>query len=273
MKLKHTLGAVFASILSAALMATAAPAQDLPEGATVAAEKAADKEVRIAFLSFQNNPFWIPVTDGAKAAKDYLSGFNGTVDYVDLGNELSAEAVVSGIEGALAQQYDGIVVGSVIEVGPANDPYWPANTRVLSLDRSASTVELSASALRSGADIQLNFDALSVLDEFDWANTGNDGAAFGDPAHAGSSNAGVPVGALAGSAMKLQRNRDGTVELYTDGALRFTTSTTQTEPVWFWVGQANAQSLDWDDVVFTTSAGDIPSMPPPPPPPPPPARR
>lgn len=115
MKLTHKLGAVFASVLAAALMASAAPAQDLPEGATVAAEKAAEDEVRIAFLSFQNNPFWIPVTDGAKAAKEYLSGFNGTVDYVDLGNELSAEAVVSGIEGALAQQYDGIVVVPIFD--------------------------------------------------------------------------------------------------------------------------------------------------------------
>jgi ribose transport system substrate-binding protein len=115
MKLTHMLGAAFASVLAVGLMASAAPAQELPEGATVVAEKTADDRVRIAFLSFQNNPFWIPVTEGAKAAKDYLSGFNGTVDYVDLGNELSAEAVVSGIEGALAQQYDGIVVVPIFD--------------------------------------------------------------------------------------------------------------------------------------------------------------
>ncbi len=102
-------------LTAASLWAGAGIAQDLPEGGTVAAEQAAEEEVRIAFLSFQNNPFWIPVTEGAMAAKDYLAEFNGTVDYVDLGDELSAEAVVSGIEAALAQQYDGIVVVPIFD--------------------------------------------------------------------------------------------------------------------------------------------------------------
>lgn len=153
---------------------------------------------------------------------------------------------------------DGIVVGSVIETGPTGDPYWPAATTVVSLNHAAATVEMSASALRIGSDLQMNFDALSVLDEFDWANTGNDGAAFGEPEHSGS-NTGVPVGALAGSTMSLVLNRYGTVELFTDGTLRFTTNNVQTEAVRFWVAQANAQSLDWDDITFTTSPGDIPT--------------
>ena len=114
MGLKHTLKTTMAGLALAA-MTTMAVAQDLPDGGTVAAEKAATDEVRIAFLSFQNNPFWMPVTEGAMAAKDYLAQFEGTVDYVDLGNELSAEAVVSGIEGALAQQYDGIVVVPIFD--------------------------------------------------------------------------------------------------------------------------------------------------------------
>ncbi|MFV0408767.1 MAG: sugar ABC transporter substrate-binding protein [Paracoccus sp. (in: a-proteobacteria)] len=90
-------------------------AQDLPEGGTIAAVKAADEEVRIAFLSFQNNPFWVPVTEGAGAANDYLGQFNGKVDFVDLGDDLTAEAVVAGIEAALVQQYDGIVVVPIFD--------------------------------------------------------------------------------------------------------------------------------------------------------------
>lgn len=90
-------------------------AQDLPQGGTVAAAKTAEQELRIAFLSFQNNPFWVPVTEGAKAANAYLGHFNGKVDFVDLGDDLTAEAVVAGIEAALVQQYDGIVVVPIFD--------------------------------------------------------------------------------------------------------------------------------------------------------------
>lgn len=96
-------------------LSSAAMAQDLPNGATIAASKKADDEVRIAFLSFQNNPFWVPLTEGAEAANDYLKDFNGKVDFVDLGDDLTAEAVVAGIEAALVQQYDGIVVVPIFD--------------------------------------------------------------------------------------------------------------------------------------------------------------
>ncbi|WP_102958018.1 sugar ABC transporter substrate-binding protein [Mangrovicella endophytica] len=116
---RRVLAGLAALGLAAALPAGLKPAHAqtaAPEGGTVAAVANPDKkEVRIAFLSFQNNPFWMPVTEGAKAANDYLKPLGGTVDFVDLGNELSAEAVVSGIEGALAKQYDGIVVVPIFD--------------------------------------------------------------------------------------------------------------------------------------------------------------
>jgi len=87
----------------------------VPEGGTVQAVPNPGKRVRIAFLAFQNNPFWRPVTDGAQAAKAYLSGHGAQVDYVDLGDKLAAEAVVAGIESALAQHYDGIVVAPIFD--------------------------------------------------------------------------------------------------------------------------------------------------------------
>ncbi|MDT1060863.1 sugar ABC transporter substrate-binding protein [Paracoccus sp. CPCC 101403] len=113
MQMKKWIGAGAAALALA--LAPAAMAQDLPKGATVAATQKSDKEVRIAFLSFQNNPFWVPVTEGAGAANDYLKNFNGKVDFIDLGDDLTAEAVVAGVEAALVQNYDGIVVVPIFD--------------------------------------------------------------------------------------------------------------------------------------------------------------
>jgi ribose transport system substrate-binding protein len=104
--------AAAAGLLAGAGLASAA---DLPKGGTVAAVDNTKGPLKIAFMAFQNNPFWIPVTDGAKAAAGYLKDKNATVDYVDLGDTLSAEAVIAGIESAVAQKYDGIVIVPVFD--------------------------------------------------------------------------------------------------------------------------------------------------------------
>ncbi len=90
-------------------------AEDLPGGATVAAVENTKGPLRIAFLSFQNNPFWVPVTEGAAAAKDYLASRNTTVDYIDLGDSLTAEVVIAGIEAAVSQGYNGIVTVPIFD--------------------------------------------------------------------------------------------------------------------------------------------------------------
>jgi ribose transport system substrate-binding protein len=113
MPMKNLLGA--AAVLAGLALGPLALAGDLPEGGTIAPAKPAEKAVRIAFLSFQNNPFWVPVTEGAKAADAYLKDFGGEVDFVDLGDDLTAEAVVAGIEAALVQRYDGIVVVPIFD--------------------------------------------------------------------------------------------------------------------------------------------------------------
>lgn len=107
------LGAV--AVATLALGAPGLVAQELPEGGTIAAVENTKGPLRIAFLSFQNNPFWTPVTEGANAAKEYLANFDTTVDYIDLGDALTAEAVVNGIEGATASGYDGIVVVPIFD--------------------------------------------------------------------------------------------------------------------------------------------------------------
>ncbi|WP_239619077.1 sugar ABC transporter substrate-binding protein [Cohnella mopanensis] len=94
----------------------AAPDVELPKGANLAAVKQMpDKPLKIAFLSFQNNPFWFPVRDGANAAKDYLKSFNTTVDYVVMGDDLTADRVVSAMETAITQKYDAIVVVPIFD--------------------------------------------------------------------------------------------------------------------------------------------------------------
>ena len=92
------------------------PNVELPQGGHVkAVSEMPSKPLRLAFLSFQNNPFWYPVRDGATAAKDYLKNYNTTVDYIVMGDDLTAEKVVSAMETAIAKKYDGIVVVPIFD--------------------------------------------------------------------------------------------------------------------------------------------------------------
>lgn len=88
---------------------------EVPRGGSIEAVENTRGPLRIAFLAFQNNPFWTPVTEGAIAARDYLKGRTVQVDYIDLGDSLNAEAVIAGIEAAVAQQYDGIVIVPIFD--------------------------------------------------------------------------------------------------------------------------------------------------------------
>jgi ABC-type sugar transport system substrate-binding protein len=89
----------------------AVPDVAVPAGGNVAAvKKLPDKPLRIAFLSFQNNPFWFPVRDGANAAKDYLANFNTTVEYIVMGDDMTSDRVVAAMETAIAKEYDAIAV-------------------------------------------------------------------------------------------------------------------------------------------------------------------
>lgn len=112
---RRNLASGLALLAALGAMAPASFAQDLPEGATVQAVENTKGPIRIAFMAFQNNPFWMPVTAGADAAKEYLAGHDVTVDYIDLGDALTAEAVVAGIESAVAQDYDGIVTVPIFD--------------------------------------------------------------------------------------------------------------------------------------------------------------
>lgn len=108
-------GLAAACVIGLCLSAHDAHAEELPKGGTVEAVENTRGPLKIAFLSFQNNPFWIPVTEGARAAADYLKARDVQLDNVDLGDSLNAEAVIVGIESAVAQNYDGIVAVPIFD--------------------------------------------------------------------------------------------------------------------------------------------------------------
>lgn len=96
--------------------ATTVPTVSVPKGGNVAAiAQLPQKPIRIAFLSFQNNPFWFPVRDGALAAKEYLKNYNCTVDYIVMGDDLTADRVVAAMETAIAKSYDAIAVVPIFD--------------------------------------------------------------------------------------------------------------------------------------------------------------
>lgn len=72
-------------------------------------EQEPDEPLRFAFLGFQNNPFWNMVQDGVAEATEFLGEHNVTIDNINLGESIDATVINSGLEAAIAQQYDGIV--------------------------------------------------------------------------------------------------------------------------------------------------------------------
>ena len=72
--------------------------------------KASDDPIRIAVLGLENNPFWIPVKEGAIKANEELKAFNGIVDWiVPPGDKHTADVFGQTLENAVVQQYDAIV--------------------------------------------------------------------------------------------------------------------------------------------------------------------
>jgi len=105
-----------ATTTTTATATATAPTVEMPKGGNVEAVKQLPtKPLRIAFLSFQNNPFWFPVRDGANAAKEYLKNFNVTVDYIVMGDDLTSDRVVAAMEAAIAKQYDAIAVVPIFD--------------------------------------------------------------------------------------------------------------------------------------------------------------
>lgn len=71
--------------------------------------QASDRPIRIAVIGLENNPFWIPVREGAEEAHRILQQYNGSVDWiVPPGDAHTADIFGNTIEAAITQQYDAI---------------------------------------------------------------------------------------------------------------------------------------------------------------------
>ena len=65
--------------------------------------------LRIAVLGMENNPFWIPVKEGALKAAEELAAYNCQVDWiVPAGDSHSASIFGDAIDSAVVQKYDAI---------------------------------------------------------------------------------------------------------------------------------------------------------------------
>ena len=107
-------GAVLAITLLAGTQMTAFAEEDIPYGHfTVEADS--EEPLRLAFLSFQTNPFFLQIKEGYTAVADYLAEHNATVDYINMGEELTSDYVVAGIENAITMEYDGIAVNAIFD--------------------------------------------------------------------------------------------------------------------------------------------------------------
>ena len=82
--------------------------QPLDEGVVKPLNVMPAEPLRIAVLGLENNPFWIPVKEGALAAAAELAPYNVTVDWIIPGETHTADNFAPGVEAAVAQGYDAI---------------------------------------------------------------------------------------------------------------------------------------------------------------------
>jgi len=78
------------------------------EGTVKPVDQKPAKPMKIAVLGLENNPFWIPVKDGAMKAAEELKPYGVTVDWIVPGDQHTAEVFGAAIEAAIAQEYDAI---------------------------------------------------------------------------------------------------------------------------------------------------------------------
>lgn len=86
-------------------------------------ENTTGKQVRIAVLCVQNNPFWSDVTDGVYAAQAVLKlpQYNGVVDYISI-NDFNGQDFSDAIEACIVKGYNAITtVGVADSIVPAID--------------------------------------------------------------------------------------------------------------------------------------------------------
>ncbi|MBK8050194.1 MAG: substrate-binding domain-containing protein [Anaerolineales bacterium] len=101
------------TVVVADVVREAAPAFDsacaaADEATVVPADVMPDRPLKIAVLGLENNPFWIPVKEGALKAAEELKAHNVTVDWIVPGEAHTADYFSGGVDAAVAQEYDAI---------------------------------------------------------------------------------------------------------------------------------------------------------------------
>lgn len=87
------------------------PDVELPrKGLIEAVKKLPEKKIKLSYLGYKNNEFWIPVEEGVLAAKEYLKNFNCDVEWVIMGEDINAENCIAAIETTITKKYDGFAI-------------------------------------------------------------------------------------------------------------------------------------------------------------------
>ncbi|KAA3657605.1 MAG: hypothetical protein DWQ04_27610, partial [Chloroflexi bacterium] len=128
------------------------------EGSVTPVDITPEEPLRIAVLGLENNPFWIPVKEGALAAADELAAYNTTVDWIIPGETHTADNFSGGIEALIAQEYDAIATiagdaGLVTYINAAVDAGIPVATFNSETDAENGRI------LFVGADLYLQGEA------------------------------------------------------------------------------------------------------------------
>ena len=102
------------------------------------AENTEGKEVRIAVLMVNNNPFWVDVESGAKAIQETMKKYNCTVDIQTI-EDFDAQQFADAIDNCIIMEYDAIcTVGVSDAIIPAVDRATEAGIKVYTFNSDTS---------------------------------------------------------------------------------------------------------------------------------------
>jgi ABC-type sugar transport system substrate-binding protein len=122
------------------------------EGTVMPVDVMPSKPLKIAILGLENNPFWIPVKEGALKAAEELKPYNVTVDWIVPGEQHTGDVFGPGIEAAMTQQYDAIAtIAGEAGVAPFIDKAVAAGIPVATFNSETATV--NGRAFFVGADL------------------------------------------------------------------------------------------------------------------------
>jgi ABC-type sugar transport system substrate-binding protein len=123
-----------------ALPAFDSACQPADEAKVKPVDKQPAKALKIAVLGLENNPFWIPVKEGALKANEELKPYNATVEWIVPGDQHTAEVFGAAIEAAIAQEYDAIAtVAGDAGVAPFIDKAVEAGIPVATFNSETAT--------------------------------------------------------------------------------------------------------------------------------------